>query len=58
MNHNPGKRRADKQPPEIIDLGLVGKVEKVNPQTLQALEHGNFIPIIAPVGVGPDGRVA
>ncbi len=44
------------QPPEIIDLGQVGKVEKVNPQVLHALEHGNFIPVIAPVGVGPDGE--
>lgn len=44
------------QPPEIIDLGQVGKVEKVNPQVLHALEHGNFIPVIAPVGVGPEGE--
>jgi acetylglutamate kinase len=46
----------DDQPPEIIDIGLVGKVVKVNPQVLHALEHGRFIPVIAPVGVGPAGE--
>ncbi len=44
------------QPPEIIDIGQVGKVTKINPQVLQTLEHGNFIPVIAPVGVGADGK--
>jgi len=49
------KGAAADQPPEIIDLGLVGQVESVDAQVLHALEHGNFIPVIAPVGVGPDG---
>ena len=44
------------QPPEIIDIGQVGRVTKINPQVLQALEHGNFIPVIAPVGVGEGGE--
>jgi acetylglutamate kinase len=50
------RRGQDDQPPEIIDIGLVGKVVKVNPQVLHALEHGRFIPVIAPVGVGPAGE--
>jgi acetylglutamate kinase len=50
------RQSAADQPPEIIDVGLVGKVVKVNPQVLHALEHGRFIPIIAPVGVGPEGE--
>ena len=45
-----------RQPPEIVDIGLVGEPEKVDPQVLRALEHGNFIPVIAPVGVGPEGE--
>lgn len=49
------RQKAD-QPPEIIDLGLVGEVEGVDAQVLHALEHGNFIPVIAPVGVGPGGQ--
>jgi acetylglutamate kinase len=44
------------QPPEIIDIGQVGKVERINPQVLQALEQGRFIPVIAPVGVGSNGE--
>ncbi len=43
-------------PPEIIDLGLVGEVEKVNPQLLNLLSDSAFIPVIAPVGVGPGGE--
>lgn len=50
------RQTKEDQPPEIIDLGLVGQVNKVNPQVLQTLEHGQFIPVIAPVGVGPEGE--
>ena len=46
----------DERPPEIIDIGRVGKVNKVNPEVLNALEEQGFIPVIAPVGVGPDGE--
>jgi acetylglutamate kinase len=40
---------------ETIDIGQVGRVTRVNPQLLHSLEHDNFIPVIAPIGVGPDG---
>jgi acetylglutamate kinase len=50
------KGQTGDQPPEIIDLGLVGEVEQVDAQVLHALEHGAFIPVIAPVGVGPEGE--
>ncbi len=43
-------------PPELIDLGRVGQVTKVNPEVLQALDQREFIPVIAPVGVGEDGQ--
>lgn len=43
-------------PPELIDLGRVGQVTKVNPEVLQALDQQDFIPVIAPVGVGDDGQ--
>ena len=39
--------------PEIIDLGHVGEVENVNADVLSELSS-NFIPVIAPVGVGAD----
>ncbi len=48
------KPGAGEKRPEIIDLGLVGRVVKVNPEILGTLEA--FIPVIAPVGVGPEGE--
>lgn len=42
--------------PEIIDIGMVGEVETVNPEVIAALEENNFIPVIAPIGVGPNGE--
>jgi len=39
--------------PEIIDLGLVGEVTSVNPKILYSMEKDSFIPVIAPIGVGP-----
>ncbi|MDA3807931.1 MAG: acetylglutamate kinase [Thiomicrorhabdus sp.] len=42
--------------PEIIDLGHVGEVEKINTKVLDMLIQGDFIPVIAPVGVGVDGH--
>jgi acetylglutamate kinase len=38
--------------PEIIDLGLVGEVEKVNPGIIHSVEKDGFIPVIAPIGAG------
>jgi acetylglutamate kinase len=38
--------------PEIIDVGLVGEVTQVNPEVIRALEKGDFIPVISPVGAG------
>jgi acetylglutamate kinase len=43
-------------PPEIIDLGRVGEVTAVNPDILETLDSKDFIPVIAPVGVGEDGH--
>ncbi len=42
--------------PEIIDLGHVGEVESIDTGVVDMLIHGNFIPVIAPIGVGADGR--
>lgn len=41
---------------EIIDLGLVGEVEAIEPGILSSLEKEGFIPVISPVGVGPKGE--
>ncbi len=41
---------------EIIDLGLVGEVQEVNPEIVEQLDRSGFIPVIAPVGVSKDGE--
>lgn len=50
------RNSAELNAPEIIDIGHVGEVEKVNTQVLDALIDANFIPVIAPIGVGPNGE--
>lgn len=40
----------------IIDIGFVGEVTNVDPQILVSLKKDGFIPIISPVGAGPDGE--
>ncbi len=50
------KYTGDDRPPEIIDIGRVGKVKKVDPEVLFTLIERDFIPVIAPVGVGEDGQ--
>jgi len=42
--------------PEAIDIGMVGEVKTINPGVIEALEKENFIPVIAPVGVGEEGE--
>jgi acetylglutamate kinase len=42
--------------PEIIDLGHVGEVESIDASVVNMLTSGDFIPVIAPIGVGEDGR--
>ena len=42
--------------PKAIELGHVGEVEKINTEVVRLLEEGAFIPVIAPIGVGADGR--
>lgn len=42
--------------PEIIDLGHVGEVERIQVEVVHMVIQGNFIPVIAPIGVGADGH--
>jgi acetylglutamate kinase len=41
---------------EIIDLGHVGEVTSIDPSVVNMLCHSDFIPVIAPIGVGEDGH--
>ena len=42
--------------PETIDIGQVCEVESINQAVLESLIDGDFIPVIAPIGVGPNGE--
>lgn len=48
--------KAKNTPPEIIDIGLVGKVKQVNSRLIVTLAQNNFIPVIAPTGIGENGE--
>ena len=50
------RNQGEDRPPEIIDIGLVGEVQRINVEVLMTLERSNMIPVIAPVGVGQDGE--
>jgi len=41
---------------ETVDLGQVGEVASIDPEVIALLETREFIPVVAPIGVGPDGR--
>jgi acetylglutamate kinase len=49
-------RQEGGKPPETLDIGYVGEVEAINRDLLEVLKQGNFIPVIAPIGVGEDGQ--
>ncbi|WP_250656643.1 acetylglutamate kinase [Alkalimarinus coralli] len=44
------------QKSEIIDIGHVGEVSEVNQDVINMLTQSDVIPVIAPIGVGDDGR--
>jgi acetylglutamate kinase len=52
VQKTPGSTDAD----DLLDIGLVGEVTSVNPEVLDTLDMADFIPVIAPVGVGPLGE--
>ena len=41
---------------EIIDIGQVGEVESINHAVLESLMDRDFIPVVAPIGVGQNGE--
>ncbi len=42
--------------PEIIDIGHVGEVQTINREIIDTLIARDFIPVIAPIGAGPNGE--
>ncbi|HED12962.1 MAG TPA: acetylglutamate kinase [Gammaproteobacteria bacterium] len=43
-------------PGQGIDYGFVGRIQSIQPAVVTVLEQQNFIPVIAPIGVGDDGH--
>ncbi|MFZ1548028.1 MAG: acetylglutamate kinase [Candidatus Nitrotoga sp.] len=55
--------RADKmllesrdEPGKMLDIGLVGEINLIDPSIITFLDSGDFIPVIAPIAVGSDGE--
>lgn len=42
--------------PKKVDIGYVGEVESINTDILQTLIQNDYVPVIAPIGVGADGE--
>lgn len=41
---------------KVIDLGLVGEPDVIDPHILKCFEHSDITPVIAPIGSGPNGE--
>jgi len=41
---------------EGVDIGQVGEVESIDPEVVAVLDQKNFIPVVAPIGVGSEGE--
>ncbi|KAF0120126.1 MAG: acetylglutamate kinase [bacterium] len=50
------KQKDGTDAPETIDIGMVGEVESINPNVIEALDRNKFIPVIAPIGIGSQGE--
>jgi len=43
-------------PEDLIDIGQVGEITKIDPSLIAFLDSGDFIPVVAPIGVGEKGE--
>ncbi len=50
------RKKPEMEAPEIIDIGHVGEVTSIDTAVVDMLIRGNFIPVVAPIGVGDDGQ--
>lgn len=41
---------------EVLDLGFVGEPGRINTQVLDVLRESEIIPVVAPIGLGPNGQ--
>ena len=40
----------------MLDIGQVGEIQSIDPEVISLLESREFIPVVAPIGVGEDGE--
>ena len=50
------KRDEESNIEKVLDLGFVGEPARINPKVLLQLAESGMIPVIAPIGVGPNGE--
>lgn len=50
------KRDSNDESSDLIDIGLVGEVQGIDPKIVALLDNAEFVPVIAPIGVGEDGE--
>jgi acetylglutamate kinase len=50
------KRDPDSNIEKVLDLGFVGEPTMVDPKILFSLQQSDIVPVIAPIGVGPEGE--
>ncbi|OIO82081.1 MAG: acetylglutamate kinase [Gallionellaceae bacterium CG1_02_56_997] len=48
--------KSESEPGQMLDIGLVGDISSIDPSIIAFLDSGDFIPVIAPIGVGPAGE--
>ncbi|HEX9450705.1 MAG TPA: acetylglutamate kinase [Burkholderiales bacterium] len=41
---------------DMLDIGQVGEIQSIDPEIISLLESREFIPVVAPIGVGEDGE--
>ena len=44
------------KPGEMIDIGMVGQIDSMDPSIIQTLTQSGFVPVIAPIGSGEEGE--
>ncbi len=49
------KKGASKVDEELVDLGLVGEIDKINSDLLEMFLDNDYIPVISPIGISDDG---
>jgi len=49
-------QKKDAPPGDVVDVGQVGQITSIDPSLIAFLDKGDFIPVIAPIGIGENGE--